>query len=279
MRPSLPVVHSGLVIAVVISLAGVAAGNGSGEEIEFPYLLKIAPGNVLIVHGHDFRDEVWITWEPGDSLRVEGLPILPLPPVPRKVLSERGLAEVYGTVEHVRDLVDSGYTWRQATQAYLRERSDVRRSMVHLYEAVLDSTGSTDKAAGAVAEFSDRSLLEPGTKPVVTRTSIIVSWQGSVTEHIMLKPASGQERTEFPEVSEEDQAKIKTRDLAAWLDGRRTGTYVVLKSHRGTNVFAGDAARSAIDQIEKAKEGNIGEGPVDKRELERVIEMQGGGPR
>ena len=57
-------------------------------DIEFPYVLRIAEGNVLFVHGHEYRDSVIFTYEPGDSLRMEGMAILPPPPFPSEPMSE-----------------------------------------------------------------------------------------------------------------------------------------------------------------------------------------------
>jgi hypothetical protein len=271
-----------VVFLLVVCLASFlpAASVEHKDAIRFPYLLTIAPGNVLVVHGHVFRDSVLITREPGDSLRVEGLPIYPLPPVPRKVISEHGLAKIYGRVDYVRELVDSGYTWWQATEKYFRKMGETVRSAQAVYKTVIDSTGSHEKAAQAAVDSFDRSLVEPGTEPVVTRTSVIVSWQGSVTEHIMSRRRRSDDRPVLEEIfgksTEEDIVRLKVRELATWLDGRRRGTYFVLKSPRGTSIYGGKTALKAIAQIEEAKRGNITDGPVDEREIRRVIGVQDG---
>jgi len=281
---ALAVVNAYLVAALLSVSTGVALADEVEEEITFPYLLKMAPGNVLVVHGHDFTGEVWLTYTPGDSLRVEGLPIYPLPPDPPRVFSEMQLAKAYGKVDYVQDLVDSGYTWHQATDAYNQKVNAAIGAMLDLYESVLDSTGDTKQAETAVVDSFDRSLLEPGTEPFVSSSSIIVKWQGSMTEHISLKHIRerGREPRSFPWAkakTEEDIAEVKARTLIHWLDGTMGDNLFVLKSPRGTCIFGGDDARRAMAQIEEAKRGNVMEGLVDETELRRVIGVQGSDQR
>ncbi|MFH1311654.1 MAG: hypothetical protein ABIJ00_00350 [Candidatus Eisenbacteria bacterium] len=270
-----------LVCTVCMFTTAVAMGqpsaDSSGEpSIEFPYVLKIAPGNVLVVYGHVIRNEVLVTWEPGDSLRVEGLPILPKPSVPRIVLSEHGLAKTYGRVDYVRERVDSGYTWRQATDASFQKRHEEIQSARAVYATVIDSTGSHEKAARAVSNSFDRSLLRPGYEPVVTLTHTSVEWQGGFTDHDMPELEFNRGNPDFKEIfkktTEEGRACFKTRQLVWWLGG--PGICVVMENPGGMRASCGDSARRAVAQIEAAEMGSIKEGRIDETDLRRIIDTQ-----
>jgi hypothetical protein len=181
-------------------------------------------------------------------------------------------------VDYVRERVDSGYTWRQATDAYNKTIEKTIKSVLAVYRSVIDSSGSHEKAAEAVLGSLDRSLLEPGTEPVVTRTSLAVSWQGSIEEHIMFGRLTARKQPESQETykstTEEDIVRRKTRELAAWLDGRRRGTYFVLKSPRGTTILGGDAALRAVAQVDEARRGKFTEGPIDEIEMRRLLNVE-----
>jgi len=274
------------VVSMSIAAVGMSppATDGSGEPpIEFPYVLKIPSGSVLIVQGREFRDEVQFTWSLGESLRVEGFPIRPRRAAPRRVFSEQELAFAYGRVDYVRERIDSGYTWHQAVDAWYEKRDKEIQSARARYGAVLDSTGSPEKAAEAVSDSFDRSLLRPGYEPIVTLTSTSVQWQGAPFQHSVHLPEPTGELPEidepelkewFRKKTEEEYAKLEARSLAHWFDWRIGAQRVVIESSRGRIIFSGEEARRAMAQIEDAKRGNIKEGPVDETELRRIMNIE-----
>ena len=277
-------VNACLVAALLAASAGVALSNDLQEEITFPYLLKMAPGNVLVVHGHDFTGEVWLTYAPGDSLRVDGLPVYPPPRIPPKVLSEAGLAGTYGRVDYVRQLVDSGYTWRRATEDYKRRRRKATADAVTLYRSVMDSTGDTRQAAAAVADSFDCTLLEPGTVPRISESRMVVHWQGCLEEYIWLRPINdpGEEgpRLLLPvEKTEAEKARGRAQVLIHFLSGSRKCPLFFNQTPGGYGIWTGERYDQAVAQLEEAKRGNIIEGPMKERDLRRVIEAQGGDRR
>lgn len=276
MRRSLPVVHFVLVIAVVISLAGVVAGNGPGGEVEFPYLLKIAPGNVLLVHGHEFQDEVLITWDLGDSLRIEGMAILPTPPVAPRLIDEERLADLYSGSPFVTALVESGATWAEASDEYCREQSAVLTAVADLYWSSLDSTGSHDRAISEATRSLESPVLDPGFEPVASRSSILIRWDDQSTELVFLKrrPPDTSSR-QIQEISA-SRAEGETRTLASLLSVDRTGTTIVVISPRVYSIWSGEKATRALGQLEEARNGRKALGPIDDTELDRIIRAHGG---
>ncbi len=238
--------------------------------VEFPYLLRIAEGSVLVVHGHDFRDSVWITWEYGDSMRVEGLPVVPPPAVPRKILSEGAYASIYGKVPYVRNLVDSGATWREAYQAWSEERGRIKRSMVRLYNEVIDSTRSREAAIQAVKTAIDRSLLEPGARIEVTSQYLEVTWQGVPREHVMCSNFTPLEGPLLPVERDAERMRSSARRLALFLAPPRKGPAFVNWNPRG---FIAGGGREAIDQLEMAKKGIKVDGLMDYTELKRIFHV------
>ncbi|HVP58626.1 MAG TPA: hypothetical protein VMU02_11055, partial [bacterium] len=184
MRLSLAIPVAGLVL---LSMSAAVADTGSPtqtEQLKFPYLLKIGAGNVLIVHGRQMSGSVTITWAAGDTVRINGVGVYPPPRVPPKQFSEQELADVYGKVPLVRDIVKTGATWHVAVAKYNERREDLGLRMNMLYWAVMDSTGSHGAAARAVLDSVDRSLLTPGSEPRVSRSSLIVDWDGMGEEYV-----------------------------------------------------------------------------------------------
>jgi hypothetical protein len=238
--------------------------------IEFPYLLRIAEGSVLVIHGHDFRDSVWITWEYGDSMRVGGLPVVPPPPVPNRTLSEGSYASIYGKVPYVRSLVDSGATWREAYQAWREKRDGIKRSMVKLYNEVMDSTGSQEAAVQAVHDAIDRSLLEPGARIEVTSQYLEVTWQGMPREHVMCSNMTPFEGPLLPRERDEKRMRSSARRLAMFLAPPRKGPSFVNWNPRG---FSAGGGQEAINQLEMAKQGIKVDGFMDYTELKRIFHV------
>jgi hypothetical protein len=139
-----------------------------GEDIEFPYLLKVAAGNALIAHGHVFQSDVWCRWGPDDTLRIEGLAVLPSPVHPMPPLSEARLCSLYNEVPFVQGLIATGHTWRDAADAYNRRRAAFEESLQVAYWRTLTATGSEDSAVEAMKEAMDWDLVDPSVEPKYT---------------------------------------------------------------------------------------------------------------
>ena len=260
-----------VVILAVVILPEVDMGQVETPDIEFPYVLRIAEGNVLVVHGRVFRDSVTFTWAPDDSLRIEGLAVMPAPAMPPKTYTEERLAEVYGDVPFIVDLVDKGYTWDAAVQQYDVKILQIRSWMLATYRAVLDSTGSHEKARKAVLDSVDRSLFKDETALRITESSIWATWEGTGTERISLKEP--EPFTPPPEEipSPKEKAIRYTVSASRWLDRPGATPWVAVVDRRGIRGMSGSNAYEAIDQIENAGRGEFVDGPLDEFTLEEII--------
>ncbi len=255
-------------------LTSMTGCSDTDEEDGFSHLLKIADGNVLLVHGHVLTDDVQITWVPGDSLRVNGMAVFPPPPVPPKVFSEERLAELYGSAPFVTALVESGFTWAEASRAYCARRAEVCRSIQRVYWQVRQSSGSHGAAAAAVLDSVDRSLLDPQCEPEVTSSAVLIRWKGGRCEELVFLghgPPS-QHQTPRDKLTRE-RAESETRRLVTWLDGKRTGPHFVLISPRAYAMWGGKSAREALGQTKEAMAGRKTGGPIDEIELDRIISV------
>jgi hypothetical protein len=260
-----------VVILAVVILPEVDMGQVETPDIEFPYVLRIAEGNVLVVHGRVFRDSVTFTWAPDDSLRIEGLAVMPAPAMPPKTYTEERLAEVYGDVPFIVDLVDKGYTWDAAVQQYDVKILQIRSWMLATYRAVLDSTGSHEKARKAVLDSVDRSLFEDGAAPWIGESMIKAPWAGGFVEFIPLKEP--EPFTPPPEEipSPKEKAIRYTVSASRWLDRPGATPWVAVVDRRGIRGMSGSNAYEAIDQIENAGRGEFVDGPLDEFTLEEII--------
>jgi hypothetical protein len=260
-------------LAVFAQLAA-AGGVPESESLEFPYLLRIAPGNVLFVYGHEFRGDVVISWDPADSLRIGGLPVHPRPALPPAVLPEERLAEVFGDVPFVADMVQEGSTWNDAVLAWDREAARIRNKIYRTYRTVLDSTGSRKAAEAAVLQNLDRSLFEPGIEPKFGVNDVKIKWAGLSYCYVGLEApiGSGSERRFTPK----EKGLGYIRNLIKSLDGRRGRGWLWVVNRSGDTALTGAVYEEALRQIEEAEKGNLIEGPLDEDEVREIIDKKEG---
>jgi hypothetical protein len=248
-----------------------------GEDIAFPYVLWIAEGNVLFVHGHEYRDSVVFTWEPGDSVRIDGMAVLPARPRPPRVPRDAELIRAFGDVPLVVLMVESGATWQEAAGEYERRMHRSIRLATRRFWEVFDSTGSYETAGEAAVKSIDRSLLdsERETK-MIGRKMMIVNWEG-------LLPDMRLDLSERPFVGPLPEREITHRKAAGLvrrigppLDGTLGSPWVVVIDHGGEMIVSGETAGEAIRQVESARRGETTEGPLHMDEIEEILKVGGG---
>jgi hypothetical protein len=255
-------------ISIVLPLS--AKSQVERPDIEFPYVLRIAEGNVLVVHGHVFRDSVVFTWRPDDSLRIEGMAVMPAPPVPPKTFTEEELSESSRNVPFIADRVKQGSTWREARNEFRRACLQVESEMLETYWAVMDSTGSPELARQAVLGSVDPSLFADGTVPRITQSSIRVTWQNHMTQRIPLGKREPFRPPDDEVPSPKEKAVRYTVSASRWLDRQGATPWVAVVDRRGIAGMSGSEAFEAIHQIEMAGHGQFVEGPLDEFTLEEI---------
>ena len=278
----------GLVVAVAVIACGVGLlvlrgrcddGREAKESVEFPYAVRIAPQNMLFVDGHEFHGEVVFSWEPGDSLRIEGIPVLPRRPLPEALrqpeLSEEFLRRRYRRVPFVMERVEQGRTWGEAVSEYRPVKSAICREIDETYWRLVESTGSHDAAALALLDSLDRGIVDLLVDPQVFSWGMNVLLKG---DSAMVSVAFGDEPPwERPTLEDiqrvtYEKASDFTRGMARNLSDITVTCLVVAP---GRTDFGRGVVNRALKQIEEAEKGNMVEGPLPERELMLILMVRG----
>jgi len=274
----------GLVVVVVVGVGFLVyrarCEDGSEGLVEFPYEIEIAPQNVLFVDGYEFHGKVTCTWEPGDSLRIEGIPILPRRPLPFGPPAEEREAMVralFGKVPFVQEQLDSGKSWSEAMDAYERHLRRYIYNAKAVYWRVLERTRSEDSAVEAVIDSLDRSYLDPSFEPRVFPGGMQVKFLGErrpVGIDFGEKPPWEMPSLEELQRVTQERASDYVRGLAREL-GSSTETLVVRSITSSTTVMGRGVVEEAIRQIEEGRKGRLVEGPLDEEQLKLILLRKG----
>ncbi|MFH1312368.1 MAG: hypothetical protein ABIJ00_03995, partial [Candidatus Eisenbacteria bacterium] len=249
-----------------------------GEGIELPYRMRISPGNVLFVQGREYRSDVSITWEPGDSVRINGLAVFPVPKPPPKQIPENDLENTYGAVPFIVDLVEQGETWREAAHQYNSRRRAFDDKALRVYGSVFEITGSKDVATEAVVDSMDRLLLDPAFEIRHGDATVVVKWDGLPWEasyYLHENYLQSKVVAEPRELVGKEEVIAFIQSIAKRLEGRGGGTWmeVISTSHI---TFGGRKVQEALDQIEDAVQGKPSDGPIPDSEVELIVGMRRG---
>jgi len=276
-------------LVAFIVAAGIAIGfliyrarceDGSEGLVEFPYEIEIAPQNVLFVDGYEFHGKVTCTWEPGDSLRIEGIPILPRRPLPFGPPAEEREAMVralFGKVPFVQEQLDSGKSWSEAMDAYERHLRRYIYNAKAVYWRVLERTRSEDSAVEAVIDSLDRSYLDPSFEPRVFPGGMQVKFLGErrpVGIDFGEKPP-----WEMPSLEELQRVTHKkASDYVTTLEhrlGQRIPTLIVISDTASLTLMGRAQVQDVLDQIEEGRKGRLVEGPLDEEQLKLILLRKG----
>jgi hypothetical protein len=262
---------------VSAALLLVRCGGDRSQSAEFRYTLTIAPGNYLFVYGHEFHGDVACTLEPGDSLRIGGLPVLPRRPEVAIEISEERMREVYGQVPFMQERVRQGDSWHQAYDAYDRRETEMVQSADRAYRGEMGRTGSPELAGKAALDSLDRSLLDPTSEPEVIRGTLRVKMQGLAfwtSFPLGIKPSSTPPAKQ-PEVVTPEKAMGFLRKISITL-GPEAGSGWMEVLTGGDTILAGASVPKALKQIEEGEKGNLTTGPLNRKELEGILAVRRG---
>jgi hypothetical protein len=294
-------------VVLVVSVIGLVVLRGRCDDskglVEFPYVVRIAPQNVLFVDGHEFHGEVVCTWEPGDSLRIEGIPVLPRRVV-RGEPTEDELRQEFGRIPFVLECVDGGMSWGEAVrenklrQQYSGNRFIVERvsegmswdesvdeyyagieetgdSANRAYWKVLEATGSKEMAAQAALDSLDRRLLDPSFEPRVSTGGMVMRFLGQQEYSMAFTDKPPWEIPTLEEIQRvtHEKASDFMRRVARHVGETRTACLEIPTA--GRTAFGRDVVRRASRQIEEAEKGNMVEGPLPEEELKLILMVRG----
>jgi hypothetical protein len=110
---------------------------------------------------------VTFDWNEGDSLRLNGIPILPGRPALEPRFPESTYRRLYGRVPFVLAKVDSGMTWQEAAEAYSHDLDALTLRCWNLYLDLVARTGDRATAARLVRDALQTSpLVDPSSVDV-----------------------------------------------------------------------------------------------------------------
>ena len=185
-----------VVLLLVALLAGCVRANGEstpydvgslkpGERAlaKLPLEFDVAPENRLYLYG-ERAYSVRLVADAGDSLRLNGIPILPrrtAPPASEEHPEEQWL-QVYGDVPFVKDLLRTGAAASDAGRLYESRQRDVRDGLLRVYEEARQNGHDRASAIGvAFSRLHDIDTMKltdwkSGAEP--TPTGIDLHWKG-----------------------------------------------------------------------------------------------------
>lgn len=249
----------------------------STSSLEFPHRLRIAPGNVLFVHGHEFRDEIVFTWQEGDTLRIEGLPVLPPPSAPTSRLADDRLESLYGEVPYVQNLVAEGHSWRDAASAYNLRRGEFAKTLERVFWNALAVSGSESLAVKAVRDSMDWTIVSPSPEPKVTARGVGLAWKGMKYWYSIGFSDTPPDGPPTPGTTRYTEKYIKSivRGISERLGGEIETRWMEIISG-GHTTLGGESVAEALRQIQEAENGRSIEGPLTERELLQILQVRGG---
>jgi hypothetical protein len=237
--------------------------------------IKIAPGNYLFVAGHEFHGEVACTWQEGDTLCIEGIPVLPPRPTPF-VLSEERSKELYAAIPYVQDLVKSGMSWQEAAHQYSEKVDAMARSVPRAYQNALEATGSKEAARQKALASLDRSLLDPSVEPEANAQELVVKLAGCPSKmHLGFGHDRAGDATHGAAWRLTNaRASSEVSSLAQSLG--REGVPVVVVLLPGDDRLYGKDAQKALAQIEQAAKGQPAPGLLSEEQIQLILSAEQG---
>jgi hypothetical protein len=260
----------------LLCLCPVVAGCGATEsELEFPYKLKIADGNHLFVMGRHLGGDVILTWEKGDSVRIEGMAVYPSPRPPALPLPADVLEETYGRVPFIVGLVNEGTSWAEASDRYEARRRDLGTHAKEVYRKALDSGVSEEAASQVALDSLDISLFDPSFDIDVRPAAIIVRWKGLPGLSVFMldqEPGEPRAKPDGPQAITEGDAMAFLKAVSGRLEGRTVGRWMeVFSTHHFT--VSGAAVGKALDQIARSRPDSLAGGPLCDHDLALILKV------
>lgn len=276
---------------LVFALPGFVKGDGGGDVFEarksvkralvmLPCEFEVPPQNRLYVYGRRIHEAV-LTLAPGDSLRVNGIPIKPLRPgPPAQWLTDEQSAKVYGNAPLFKELVQSGMSPQEAAREFVRRQGALHWRIRHAYSEAIEAgrgaSGALEHTLGMLREL-DRDMLIDWDRQVTS---------GEIYVELYWKGMRGPERITLrdevvrylgpptPEVQEREKLHFATtiyERMATW-----KGPCWYFITHGGTVMGCGSRNVQVIrDQLQHARDtGEAIEGPVPEDAVMRIIENE-----
>ena len=251
---------------------------GERALVTLPLEFEVPNGNRLYLNG-DRVHQVSLTADSGDSLRLNGVPILPwrTRQAEKPEHSNEEWLQVYGKVPFVEDLLAGGMTASEAGRAYEDELRRIRTGLLRAYEEA--RAGGSDRADAVEAAFSElreidsQSLVDWERGAEATPTGIDLHWMGR-PGLAALHLGDPVERDDSPPTEEEKRLRATMiYERLALLPG--PCWYVIDEGFVAT-VYGQDNVAEAMEQLETTRNtGTVAEGWLPADAVRRILEREG----
>lgn len=276
---------------LVFALPGFVKADGGGDVFEarksvkralvmLPCEFEVPPQNRLYVYGRRIHEAV-LTLAPGDSLRVNGIPIKPLRPgPPAQWLTDEQSAKVYGNAPLFKELVQSGMSAQEAAREFVRRQGALHWRVRNAYsEAIrtgLAASEAVEYTLGMLREL-DRDMLIDWDRQVTSGEIYVeLYWKGMIgSERITLRDqAVRYVGPPSPEEQVHEKRQFATTIYERIVKWEGPCWYFI--THGGTVMGCGSRNVQVIsDQLQHARDtGEPIEGPLPQDTVLRIIEYE-----
>lgn len=279
--------RTGLIVAaaflgwglVVASLSEAWIRPPDYAALPLPCEFEVRPENRLYVYDHRVTAGV-LSLAPGDSLRINGVPVmptLPKPAVEAERLSDERLTEVYGRVPLFQELVQSGLSVDMATREYFRANQRLWWRAHRAYEDARAEGAGLSEAYHAVLdkidELDEKDLVSES-RMTSSGGGIELRWRGMCGWEL-LNFEFGRDTLNSPEAMENERRWFagKLYDEMCVQEGPR---WCVITPWGELFITLAKRVEVAREQLRLAREtGEITRGPLTERSIRNIIYNEG----
>ncbi|MFH1866351.1 MAG: hypothetical protein ABIK85_10755 [Candidatus Eisenbacteria bacterium] len=251
---------------------------GERALVTLPLEFEVPPENRLYLNGERIHF-VRLTADPGDSLRLNGVPIIPWrkkPPVPEEHSEEQWL-QVYGKVPFVEDLLVGGMSGSEAGRVYEQELRHIRAGLLRAYEEAReegsDRTDAVEVAFSELRDIDTQNLVDWDTGAEATPTGIDLHWKGlpGLNALYLGDPA---ERDDSPPT--EDEKRLRATMIYERLAVLPGPCWYVIGEGFVATIYGQSNVAEAMEQVETARNtGTVAEGWLPADAVRRILECEG----
>jgi len=251
---------------------------GERALVTLPLEFEVPNGNRLYLNG-DRVHQVSLTADSGDSLRLNGVPILPwrTRQAEKPEHSNEEWLQVYGKVPFVEDLLAGGMTASEAGRAYEEELRRIRAGLLRAYEEAReegsDRTDAVEVAFGELRDIDTENLVDWDTGAEATPTGIDLHWKGLPGLNALYL-GDAAERDDSPPT--EDEKRLRATMIYERLALLPGPCWYVIDEGFVATVYGQDNVAEAMKQLETTRNtGTVAEGWLPADAVRRILEREG----
>jgi len=259
--------------------------GGSESPTSFTREFTVPEDDYLFIHGHRIRGGVECWWTSGGPLMINEYQVLPPPNPGILPFSEAELERIYEGKPLVRELVDSGYSWRAAALEWENQIGEVEWEIIDAYHKELDRGGSISAARAAAlnAISAATHLISEERPPRWVENKLEFLWEGSRFPIYMHESSirntspGGEHQPMGPSYSKASRLVATIRDV---VQARGPSLFVLSSSGNPTSRARGTMSEkefreTVLSQIAQSTREAIVPGFLGTEEVREIVERGG----